>query len=237
MDIPLVKPIHYRQPFSLASLGELQYILFMGAKKRTVPESVLVETGVPRDPFMLLREWLAQARTTVMREPWAMALATATPDGKPSVRMVLLKEMDERGLVFFTSFESRKSTELISNPHASLLFHWDALARQIRIEGTVTKVNVEESRNYFATRPRKSQLGAWASHQSSVISGREELELAVNRYEKEFSGGEVPLPPHWGGFRLIPGQIEFWQGRKSRLHDRLRYVRSGSDWTIMRLAP
>jgi pyridoxamine 5'-phosphate oxidase len=223
--------------FSLASLGELQYILSMGAKKRTVVERVLVETDVPGDPFALLRDWLAQARTTALREPWAMTLATSTADGRPSARMVLLKEINEGGLVFFTSYESRKSSDLISNPHASLLFHWDAFARQIRIEGAVAKVNAEESRKYFATRPRKSQLGAWASRQSAVISGREELESAVKRYEKEFSGVEVPLPPHWGGFRLIPEQIEFWQGRESRLHDRLRYVRSGSDWTIVRLAP
>jgi pyridoxamine 5'-phosphate oxidase len=208
----------------------------MGAKKRTVVEHMLLESDVPEDPFVLLRDWLAQARTSALREPWAMTLATSTADGKPSARTVLLKEIDD-GLVFFTSYESRKSHELISNPLASLLFHWDSLARQIRIEGAVVKVSALESAKYFATRPRKSQLGAWASRQSSVINGREELESAVKRYEKEFSGGEVPLPPHWGGFRLIPQQIEFWQGRESRLHDRLRYVRSGTAWTIVRLAP
>ncbi len=209
----------------------------MGAKRRTIVERVLVETDVPEDPFVLLRQWLEQARTTSLREPWAMTLATATIAGKPSARMVLLKEIHDGGLVFFTNYESRKSSELIANPYASLLFHWDSLARQIRVEGAVTKVSAEESRTYFATRPRKSQLGAWASRQSSVVSGREELESAFKRYEKEFSGGEVPLPPHWGGFRLIPQQIEFWQGRESRLHDRIQYVRSSTDWTIVRLAP
>jgi len=209
----------------------------MGSKKRTRAGQVLLETNVPRDPFVLLRDWLQDAQTTGLREPWAMALATATADGTPSVRMVLLKEIEEGGLVFFTSYESRKSAELISNPHASLLFHWDTLARQIRIEGQVTKVSADESGQYFATRPRMSKIGAWASRQSAVIGGREELESAVKQYEKKFSGGEIPLPPHWGGFRLIPGQIEFWQGQENRLHDRLRYERSGSEWTIVRLAP
>ncbi len=209
----------------------------MGSKKRTIVRHVLLETEVPGDPFVLLRDWLKRARTTVLREPWAMALATATADGKPSVRMVLLKAIDQGGLVFFTSYESRKSAELISNPHASLLFHWDALARQIRVEGRVTKVGAEESRKYFATRPRMSKIGAWASPQSAVIGGRVELESAVKRYEKEFPGAEVPLPPHWGGFRVIPEQFEFWQGRADRLHDRLRYTRSGAEWMIVRLAP
>jgi pyridoxamine 5'-phosphate oxidase len=196
----------------------------------------LLESNVPEDPLVLLRDWLAQARTSALREPWAMTLATSTADGKPSARTVLLKEVDD-GLIFFTSYESRKSRELIANPQASLLFHWDSLARQIRIEGTVTKVSTSESATYFATRPRKSQLSAWASHQSSVINGREELEAAVDKFEKEFAGSEVPLPPHWGGFRLIPREIEFWQGRENRLHDRLRYVRSGPAWSIVRLAP
>lgn len=209
----------------------------MGSKKRIKPDRVLLEADVPRNPFVLLRDWLDRARTTSLREPLAMALATASPDGRPSVRMVLLKGIDEKGLVFFTSYESRKSGELFANPYASLLFFWDSLARQIRIEGQVTKVSPEESREYFATRPRMSKIGAWASPQSAVITGREELESAAKRYEKEFSGGEIPLPPRWGGFRLNPEQMEFWQGRENRLHDRLRYTRSDREWTIDRLAP
>ena len=197
----------------------------------------LLETEVPGDPFVLLREWLEHARTSGLSEPWAMALATTTRDGRPSVRMVLLKAIDEGGLVFFTSYESRKSAELIANPRASLLFFWDDLARQIRIEGQVTKVSADTSREYFATRPWMSRIAAWASKQSATIEGREELESAVKRYEKEFHGVEVPLPPHWGGFRLIPEQIEFWQGRENRLHDRLQYTRSGNEWRMVRLAP
>ncbi|MEX1139075.1 MAG: pyridoxamine 5'-phosphate oxidase [Bacteroidota bacterium] len=209
----------------------------MGSKKRIKINRVLLETEVPRNPFVLLRDWLDQARRTALREPWAMALATATSDGRPSVRMVLLKAVEENGLVFFTSYESRKSAELISNPNASLLFFWDDFARQIRIEGQVAKVSPEESREYFSTRPRMSKIGAWASRQSAVLAGRAELESAVRRYENEFLDGEIPLPPQWGGFRLIPVQVEFWQGRENRLHDRLRYTRTGRDWTITRLAP
>ncbi|MEX2116013.1 MAG: pyridoxamine 5'-phosphate oxidase [Bacteroidota bacterium] len=209
----------------------------MGSKKRTIIRRTLLESEVPGDAFALLREWLEHARTSGLSEPWAMALATATRDGRPSVRMVLLKAIDQGGLVFFTSYQSRKAAELTFNPHASLLFFWDTLARQIRIEGQVTKVSDEESRQYFATRPKMSRIAAWASRQSAIIEGREELETAVKRYEKEFSGTDVPLPPHWGGFRLIPEHIEFWQGRESRLHDRLRYTRSANKWTIVRLAP
>lgn len=209
----------------------------MGSKKRIKTGRALLEAEVPADPFVLLGNWVDRARRTSLREPLAMALATASPDGRPSVRMVLLKGIDEQGLMFFTSYESRKSVELFVNPHASLLFFWDSLARQIRIEGQVKKVSPEESREYFGTRPRMSKIGAWASPQSAVIMGREELESAVKHYEKEFSGRDVPLPPHWGGFRLLPERMEFWQGRENRLHDRLRYTRTDRAWIIERLAP
>ncbi len=168
----------------------------------------------------------------------AMILATAGRDGKPSARTVLLKGLDGRGFVFYTSYESRKGRELDANPQATLLFPWLALERQVIVTGSVIKVAREESEAYFHSRPRQSQLAAWASQQSSTIPSRTVLEEAMKTLEKKYAGAEVPLPPHWGGFRVVPESVEFWQGRRSRLHDRLRYRREkNGDWVIERVSP
>jgi len=173
-------------------------------------------------------------------EPNAMTLATVGPDGRPSARMVLLKGFDHRGFVFYTNYSSRKGRELTANPAAALVFWWPPpVHRQVRIEGLVERVSHEESDAYFRTRPFGSQLGAWASNQSEVIAGRDILELRLERLTATYAGGEVPLPPYWGGYRLAPDVIEFWQGRPNRLHDRLRYSRDGATagWTLERLSP
>jgi pyridoxamine 5'-phosphate oxidase len=166
-----------------------------------------------------------------------VALATANREGKPSVRMVLLRGVDEHGFVFFTNYNSRKSAELDANPWAALCFHWHTLEEQIRIEGAIERVSDEESDAYFHSRPRGSQLGAWASDQSAVLASRETLEEQYREIERRFESAEVPRPPFWGGFRLIPHRIEFWYGRPDRLHDRLCYTRDGKDWKIERLYP
>lgn len=166
-----------------------------------------------------------------------MALATATGEGKPSVRMVLLKGYDDRGFVFFTNYEGRKSSELLQNPNAALLFYWSELERQVRIEGSVEKTSRQESEEYFNTRPLESRLGAWASRQSEVIPGRSDLERKVSDLKERYANRDVPVPPFWGGFRLQPLAIEFWQGRENRLHDRIRYLLRGGVWVIERLSP
>lgn len=166
-----------------------------------------------------------------------MTVATAAPDGAPSARMMLLKGVDPRGLVFFTNYESRKSDELFANPRAALVFHWAVLQRQVRIEGTVAKLAPAESDAYFRTRPRGSQIGAWASKQSAELSSRAELDQRFDEYQKRFAGQDVPLPPFWGGFRLAPETLEFWQGRVDRLHDRFRYRREEGRWMVERLSP
>jgi pyridoxamine 5'-phosphate oxidase len=166
-----------------------------------------------------------------------MTVATATPDGAPSARMMLLKGADPRGLVFFTNYESRKSNELLANPRAALVFHWPVLQRQVRVEGTVARLTQAESEAYFRTRPRGSRIGAWASQQSAELSTRAELDERVREYETKFAGEDVPLPPFWGGFRLAPAVIEFWQGRINRLHDRVRYTRTDGGWSVQRLYP
>lgn len=180
---------------------------------------------------------MGDARGTNLREPSAAALATATRDGRPSARIVLLKNADERGLVFFTNYQSRKGRELTENPRAALLLFWDPLARQVRVEGPVEKIGAEESSAYFSTRPRLSRIGAWASPQSSVIASREFLEAEVTKFNSRFPGDDIPIPPFWGGYRLIPEQFEFWHGRENRLHDRIRYIRTPSGWLVERLAP
>jgi pyridoxamine 5'-phosphate oxidase len=167
----------------------------------------------------------------------AVALATATEQGAPSVRMVLLKGADERGFVFHSSYEGRKARELTANPRAALLFYWEGPGRQVRVEGGVERVDQAESEAYFRTRPRGGQLAAWTSHQSEPISSREELEERFAELESRFAGEDVPLPPHWGGFRLVPESYEFWEHRENRLHDRLRYLRDGEGWAIERLSP
>ncbi len=200
--------------------------------------SGLLEKDLARDPFRQFDKWFQEAQAAKLVEPNAMTLATATRDGRPSARTVLLKGVDGRGFVFYTNYESRKGRDLAENPRATLLLPWLALERQVIIEGTVSKITREESAAYFHSRPRASQLGAWVSQQSSIITSRAPLEDAMKALEKKHAGAEVPLPPAWGGYRLTPETVEFWQGRRSRLHDRLRYRREASGtWTVERLAP
>jgi pyridoxamine 5'-phosphate oxidase len=197
--------------------------------------SVLLEADLAADPFEQFRRWFAAAEATGIRAPHAMALATATRDGVPSVRMVLLKTAGTDGFVFFTGYDSRKGCELDANPRAALLFYWDPLGRQVRIEGTVQRVGAGESDAYFATRPRGAQIAAAASHQGRVLAGRDELDAAVAQLEAH--NGDVPRPEHWGGYSLRPETFEFWQHRESRLHDRLRYRRAHDAWLLERLSP
>lgn len=198
----------------------------------------LVEKDLARDPFRQFDKWFQEAQGAKIPEPNAMVVATATRDGRPSTRTVLLKGLDGRGFVFYTNYDSRKGRELEANTRLSLLFPWIALERQIIVEGTVTKVSREESAAYFHSRPHASQIAAWASQQSAVIGGRALLEQAFKDADKKYAGVEVPVPPHWGGYRVNPETVEFWQGRRSRLHDRLRYRREANgDWTIERLSP
>ena len=188
------------------------------------------------DPLELVRAWLDEARTRAP-EPDAMTLATATPDGRPSARVVLLRGVDDRGLVFFTNRTSRKGEELRANPRAALVIHWTALGRQIRVEGEVEEVEDDESAAYWLTRPRGSQIAAWASRQSSPLENRGELDAQVAEMEARFADGDVPLPPFWGGYRVLPDAIELWEHRADRLHDRIRYVRDEPGWRAERLAP
>ena len=198
----------------------------------------LAEKDLARDPFRQFEKWFQEAEASKLVEPNAMVLATATRDARPSARAVLLKGVDGRGFVFYTSYESRKGRELEANPRTSLVFPWFAFERQVIVEGPVTRVPREESETYFHSRPLASQLAAWASAQSTIIPGRKALEEAMKDLEKKYAGQPVPLPPHWGGFRVAPETVEFWQGRRSRLHDRLRYRRAtDGSWSIERLAP
>jgi pyridoxamine 5'-phosphate oxidase len=198
----------------------------------------LNESDVDPDPVVQFCHWFDQALAAGVTEPNAMVLATAAPDGWPSARVVLLKGVDERGFSFFTNYHSRKGRELAANPHAALTFFWPELERQVRVKGTVGVVTPEESDDYFRSRPLDSQLGAWASPQSEAISGRDELERRLAEVRERFAGGAVPRPSHWGGYRLAPTEVEFWQGRPGRLHDRLRYVRDPDGaWRLGRLGP
>jgi pyridoxamine 5'-phosphate oxidase len=197
----------------------------------------LTETEVDPDPFKQFQYWFNQALQAQIPEPNAMTLATASKAGIPSARVVLLKGLDDRGFVFYTNYESDKSKELLENPHAALVFLWAELERQIRIVGSVEKVSNEESDAYFYSRPVGSRLGAWASYQSRVIANRSILEERLAALQSQYEQQDIPRPPYWGGFRVQPIALEFWQGRSSRLHDRLRYQRQGEGWRIDRLSP
>ncbi len=197
----------------------------------------LNESSVSGDPIVQFKQWMEEAIKAEVPEPNAMSLATANASGHPSVRIVLLRGLDDRGFAFFTNYLSHKGADLAENPHAALAFFWPELERQVRVMGKVRKVSAEESDAYFRSRPRSSRIGAWASPQSQVIDDRKFLELKVDEFETEFERGEVVRPEHWGGYRLYPESVEYWQGRASRLHDRVKYTRSGMNWNIHRLAP
>jgi pyridoxamine 5'-phosphate oxidase len=205
--------------------------------RREYARARLDEQDVSRDPFAEFARWFAEAQAAEAAEVNAMVLATATPDGRPSARVVLLKGFDERGFVFFTDYRSRKGGDLEANPRAALAFYWWELERQVRIEGPVERTSAEESEMYYRTRPLGSRLGAWVSHQSRPIVSREVLEAGLQEVERRFTAAEIPLPPHWGGYRVSPEIFEFWQGRESRLHDRIRYRRERDGWSIERLSP
>jgi len=207
-------------------------------QRRDYNLSGLSEKDLARDPFRQFEQWFQEAEAARIPEPNAMVCSLADRNGRPSSRTVLLKGIDGRGFVFFSNYESRKGRELAENPRASLLFPWIAQERQVIVEGSVKKLSREESDAYFHSRPQASQLAAWASPQSAVIAGRSVLDEAMRTLEKKYAGQKVPVPPYWGGYRVQPDTLEFWQGRHGRLHDRLRYRREqNGDWAIDRLAP
>jgi pyridoxamine-phosphate oxidase len=197
----------------------------------------LNEKTVSKDPFEQFDIWFKDALNSRLPEPNAMIISTVNRTGIPSVRTVLLKSYDNRGFVFFTNYESKKGRDLGENPNTAILFLWKEIGRQVRISGSVVKTMQNESELYFQSRPIESRLGAWASKQSSVLPSRENLIENYEKYRKQFEGKEIPLPPHWGGYRVIPEEFEFWQGRENRLHDRICYIIRGKDWHISRLSP
>ncbi len=201
-------------------------------------KGTLDERDVDQSPFVQFEKWFKEAIKSEIPEVNAMTIATATKDGRPSARTVLLKQFDEKGFVFFTNYQSAKGNDLKENPRAALLFFWEPLERQVRICGSAEKVSAAESYEYFKTRPIDSRLGAWASAQSSVLSSRALLEKAFGEMLEKFKNGEIPLPPQWGGYRIVPDEFEFWQGRVNRLHDRISYKKqSDASWRIVRLSP
>lgn len=206
--------------------------------RKEYTQSGLSEADADPNPFGQFQKWFDQALAAQLLEPNGMTLATITPDGKPRARIVLLKNFDERGFVFYTNYESHKGQELTQTPWAALVFWWTELERQVRIEGRVEKVSDAESDAYFHSRPVGSQLGAWTSEQSQVVSSREVLERRLQELKEKYLDQDIPRPPHWGGYRVIPTAIEFWQGRPNRLHDRLQYQRlEDGTWRIDRLSP
>jgi len=209
----------------------------LAALRREYGDLGLDDPDLAHDPIVMFRRWMHHAVVAGLHEPNAMVVSTVSAQGHPSSRMVLLKGVDERGFVFYSNYDSRKGAELSVNPHCALLFPWHDLQRQVRVEGPVEQLSREESAAYFATRPRASQLGAWASPQSSVVASREDLEHRYAAVDDEFHAADVPLPPHWGGYVVHPEVVEFWQGRRGRMHDRLVYRREGEGWTTLRLAP
>jgi len=226
-----VSPTPNQTPMSLKS--SIKTVLTLG--KGVV--GGLPEAAEAADPIERFRAWFEAARESGILLPESVALATSTAEGVPSVRMVLLKSVDAHGFVFYTNYGSQKAREMESNPRAALCFHWAVLQRQVRVSGGVARVSPQESAEYFATRGRGSQLGAWASRQSEPLSSRDELEQRARDAEERFAGEDVPAPPFWGGYRLDPLRIEFWQGRADRLHDRLVFQRAGDGWTTQRLNP
>ncbi len=205
--------------------------------RRSYTLAGLSEAHAHANPFIQFRLWFEEAKAAQILEPNAMTLASVGEDGAPEARIVLLKDMDERGFVFYTNYNSKKGRDIAANPRVSLLFFWGELERQVRISGTAGQISREESNEYFQTRPRESRIGAWVSEQSSRIESREMLERRFQEYSEQYEGREIPIPPFWGGYRVQPTAMEFWQGRVGRLHDRLLYKRLGEQWTLSRLSP
>jgi pyridoxamine 5'-phosphate oxidase len=210
----------------------------LAAMRRNYTRAGLTEQDAHANPFVQFRLWFAEAKSAQILEPNAMTLATANASGEPSARVVLLKELDEQGFVFYTNYQSDKAQDIAANARVSLNFFWGELERQVRVQGAATKVSREESEAYFQTRPRESQIGAWASQQSSVVASREDLARRFQELSAEFEGRDIPCPPFWGGYRVKPSAIEFWQGRPGRLHDRLLYTCADDGfWRVERLSP
>ena len=227
-------------PASLPARGRFSTVggMNLADMRRNYTRDGLSEESAAADPFTQFRTWFEQALQADLAEPNAMALATVNPQGQPSQRTVLLKAYDAKGFVFYTNYTSAKAADIAQNPQVCLLFTWLDLERQVKIQGRAEKISAAESLRYFASRPFGSRLGAWVSHQSSIISSRKLLEMKLDEMKRKFAGGEVPLPSFWGGFRVRPTLIEFWQGRENRLHDRLQYTPAdGEGWKIERLAP
>lgn len=210
---------------------------YINTLRHDFAKQTLGKNDVNENPILQFGKWFKEAIDAKVNEPNAMTLATATAEGKPSARILLLRNFDENGFVFYTNYTSRKGGEILKNPYASLLFFWPELERQVRVEGRLTKQSAEESDKYFNTRPRESKLGAWTSEQSRVVASRKALDEEYEKMSQKYPGENVPRPIYWGGYILNPTSIEFWQGRPSRLHDRLLYTKENNSWKIERLAP